>query len=126
MALTITTVTKVAPVGPGLLRGVYSIAWDSSYPTGGEPLWLTRIAEDFDYIFGVSVLSNDTLADNGYKIGCVVPAPTVEASASNVLLTVHWEKNPADGGGADIPFPEFTNTGSLSAIGATIIIVWGA
>lgn len=124
MSLTVTTVKKVSAVGPGLLRGVYSVLWDNSYPTGGEPLDMTT---DFDYVYGVSVISNDTLADNGYKLGCIVPAPTVAASSSNVLLTCHWEKNPGDAGGADIAFPEYTNGGTaLAAIGATIIIVWGA
>jgi hypothetical protein len=125
MSLTVTEVRRVSAVGPGLLRAVYNIAWDSSYPTGGEAIG-TQITTDFDYVFGASVISNDTLADNGYHIGCLVPAPTTAASSSNVLLTVHWEKNPADAGGADIPFPEFTNTGSLSAIGQTTIVVWGA
>ena len=98
MALTITTVTKVAPVGPGLLRGVYSILWDNSYPTGGEPLWLTRIAEDFDYIYGVSVISNDTLADNGYKIDLfrnLLVAALENAKPGDTLLVASY------GDGAD-------------------------
>ncbi len=123
MSLTVTTVKKVAAVGPGLLRGVYSVLFDNSYPTGGEPLDMTT---DFDYVYGVSIISNDTLADNGYKFGCIVPAPTVAASSSNVLIDCHWEKNPADAGGADIAFPEFTNGGNLSAVGQLMIIVWGA
>lgn len=121
MGLTVTTVKKVAAVGPGLLRGVYSVLWDNSYATGGEYLDMTT---DFDYVYGCSIISNDTLADNGYKFGCIVPAPTVACTSTNVLLDCHWEKNPADGGGADIPFPEFS--GNLSSVGQMMIIVWGA
>jgi hypothetical protein len=123
MTTTVTTVKKVAAVGPGLLRGVYSILLDSSYPTGGEAVDLTT---DFDYVYGMSFISNDTLADNGYKWGCLVPAPGTAATSTNVLITCHWEKNPADGGGANIPFPEFTDTGNLSAIGQLMFIAWGA
>jgi hypothetical protein len=123
MSLTVTTVKAAESVGPGLKMGVYAVLWDNSYSTGGEPLDMTT---DFDYVWGVSIIGNDTLADNGYKIGCIVPAPTVACTTSNVLLDVHWEKNPADGGGADIPFPEFTNAASLAAIGQTMIVVFGA
>jgi hypothetical protein len=122
MSLTVTTVVPVSAVGPGLLRGVYSIAWDSSYSAGGE-VWAACV-DDFDYVFGGSIISNDTLADNGYKFGMIVPASGTAASASNVLFDCHWEKNPADAGGADIAFPEFS--GNLSSVGAMKVVVWGA
>lgn len=121
MAVTLTTIVPGVPIGEGLKQGVYAVAWDSSYPTGGEAIDLTA---DFDYVYAIVPGGNDTLADNGYHIGSVFTYGTAITS-SNVLLTVNWQKDPADGGGANIAFPEFTNTGDLSAIGQTMITVYG-
>ena len=122
MSLTVTTIVPGVPVGEGLKMGIYSVAWDNSYPTGGEALDLTA---DFDYVYGITVGGNDTLADNGYHIGALFTYGTAITS-SNVLLTVHWEKNPGDSGGADIAFPEYTNGGTaLADLGQTMITVWG-
>lgn len=119
MALSVTTIVPGVPVGEGLKVGVYSVLWDSSYATGGEAIDLTA---DFDYIYAITIGGNDTLADNGYKFGAIFDYTTA-ISASNVKLDCHWEKNPADGGGADIPFPEFA--GNLSAVGQMMITVYG-
>jgi hypothetical protein len=42
-----------------------------------------------------------------------------------VLITLHQEKNPADVGGADIPFPAVGNV-DMSAIGQCMFIAYGA
>jgi hypothetical protein len=120
---TITTVSPVCAIGPDKLMAIYSIALDSSYPTGGEDLG-TTLATDFDYVHAVVVSGNDTLADNGYHFGATFDDATAVA-AGTVKLTCHWQKNPADAGGADIAFPEFTNTGDLSAVGQLMITVIG-
>lgn len=123
MAITMTCVKKVTPTATGLLAGTYYVTWDSSYAASGEAV-PSALLDDFDYIFGASIISNDTLADNGYKFGMIVPAPTVAASTANCLFDCHWEKNPGDAGGADIPFPEFS--GNLSSVGQMMVIIWGA
>jgi hypothetical protein len=118
---TLTTVVKPSALCPGLKIAVYSLAFDSSYPTGGEAV---DISADFTKVYAVLPGGNDTLADNGYSFAGLFTR-TATVSSSNVLITVNWEKNPADAGGADIPFPEFTDTGNLSAVGQLTFTVLG-
>ena len=119
-----TTLTKIAgpnPIGPGLKMAVYSLLWDSNYPTGGE---IVNISGEFTKCYAIIPSGNDTLADNGYSFAGVFDY-TATVTATNVKISVNWEKNPADGGGADIAFPEFTNTGDLSSIGQFMFTVIG-
>ena len=51
MALTVTTVKKPEFLGPGLKVATYAVAFDSSYPTGGEA-W--DLSADFDHLTGMS------------------------------------------------------------------------
>lgn len=118
----LTQVVKPFAMGPGLLVAVYKYLFPNPHATAGNPINLTT---DFDYVFGLDIIGNDTLADNGYHFGAVVPAPTAAITSTNVLITLHQEKNPADGGGADIPFPAVGNV-DMSAIGQLMIVVYGA
>lgn len=119
--IALTAIVPGAPVGEGLKVGVYAASWAAvtSYTTGGEAIDLTA---DFDYIYGITIGGNDTLADNGYHPGAVFTYGTA-ITDSNVTLTLHWEKNPGDTGGADIAFPEFV--GNPSSIGQMMITVYG-
>jgi hypothetical protein len=115
--------TKIAGpyfIGPGVKEAIYQLAFDSSYPTGGEVI---NISDDFDFVFSVIPSGNDTLADNMYLFNAILPAPTVAVTSTNVTITVAWD--PADGGAAEV-FDEFTDTGSLAAIGQLSIVVKGA
>lgn len=119
--ISLTAIVPGAPVCEGLKVGVYAASWASvtSYTTGGEAIDLT---DDFDYVYGIVCSGNDTLADNGYHPGAVFTYGTAITS-SNVKLTLHWEENPGDTGGADIAFPEFS--GNPSSIGQMMITVYG-
>jgi hypothetical protein len=119
MAITATTVVEPFVAGPGIRMAVYQILWDTSYPTGGEEL-PANIVADFTYIYGITEAGNDTLADNQYRFGAILPTSTTAVTAANTLLTVHW------GGTTDAAMEEFTNTGSLAAVGQTTIVVIGA
>lgn len=119
MAVTLTKIKGPWFAGPGVKMATYQVAFDSSYPTGGEAIDLTG---DFDYVYNIAFGSNDTLADNGYVFSSLIPAPATAITSSNVLLTVHWD--PADASAAEV-LAEFTNTGDLSAVGQLSITVVG-
>jgi hypothetical protein len=97
----------------------YTVAFDNSYPTGGEAIDLSG---DFDYVYAVICAGNDTAADNAKTFRAIHPGATTAVTSSNVLIQVHWSADGTDGE----DFVEFTNTGDLSAIGALQIIVIGA
>jgi len=123
MAITMTKVSGPSTLCPKVSMAVYNCAWDTDYTTGGDNL--TSIATDFDYVYSINVGGNDTLADNGYIVQAIQPAPGTAVTTSNVKLTVHWDQDPADTGGANIPMTEFTDDGDLSAIGQLTIVVFG-
>jgi hypothetical protein len=119
--ISLTTIVPGVPIGEGAKMGIYAADWTSvtSYTTGGEAIDLTA---DFDYIYAITIGGNDTLADNGYHPGSVFTHGTAITS-SNVTLTLHWQKDPANAGGADIAFPEFA--GDPHAIGQMMLTVYG-
>lgn len=117
MAVTLTKLKGPWPNGP-ILEALYSLAWDNSYPTGGEAI---DISGDFTYCYGVVPAGNDTLADNGYLFQCVHPGVSTAVTSTNVKISVWWS---ADGTDGEV-FVEFTNTGDLSAVGATLLWVRG-
>ena len=119
MALTVTPVRGPWFAAPGVKKAIYQVAFDSSYPTGGEPLDLT---DDFDHVFSVRAGGNDTLADNGYIVDSILPTPATVVTSTNVTLTLHWD--PADGSAAEV-MDEFTDTGNASAIGQCTVLVEG-
>jgi hypothetical protein len=121
-AAALTQVVKPFAMGPGLLVGVYSYLFPNPNSATGNTVDFTT---DFDYVYGIDFIGNDTLADNGYHFGAIVPAPTVACTSSNVLIDVHQEKNPGDSGGADIAFP-VVGAVDLSAIGQLMLVVYGA
>jgi len=118
MSATVTTIVAPYFAGPNCKKAIYSVLLDDSYPTGGEAIDLTA---DFDYVFGVAILGNDTAADNGYVIAADLPGSTTALSASNLLLTAFWVDTTTDGA----PLAEVTATTNLSAIGALMIEVSG-
>jgi hypothetical protein len=99
---------------------VYQLAWDNSYPAGGEAIDLTG---EFDYVYSISFGGNDTAADNLYLFQALLPAPATAVTASNVKIQAIWD--PADAGAAE-DFVEVTATTDLSAIGQTSLFVVGA
>ena len=114
MSLTVARKGGIA-AAEGLKMAVYQIAFDSSYPTGGEALDLT---DDFDYVYGVAFAGNDTSADNAYIFHALLPAPATAITSSNVLVQVF-----AGASGANA---EVSNATDLSAIGQTSVFVFGA
>lgn len=120
MAVTLTKVVGPGYPIPGLKMAVYNVAFDDSYPAGGEPLDLTG---DFDYVFAIHPGGNDTAADNNYLFQALLPAPTTAITSANVLMQVIWD--PADAGAAE-DFVEVTATTDLESIGQLSIVVYGA
>jgi len=122
--MTANALTAVVPPAiccPGLKVATYSFLFSTSYPTGGEVIDLSA---DFTRIYVILIGGNDTLADNGYKYDAIFDH-TAAVTSTSVTITAHWEKNPGDAGGADIAFPEYTNTGDLHAVGALKLVVFG-
>lgn len=119
MAATVTKIATPAPIGNGMKIGVFSVALDNSYPSGGEAIDLT---DYFDYVYSVSIGGNDTLADNQYKFDALLPGATTALTSSNLLITAYWD--PADAGAAEA-FDEVTAATDLSAVGALAITVIG-
>jgi hypothetical protein len=117
MSLTQTLLAGPTAIGPGIKQAIYSVAWDSSYPTGGEPLDCT---DEFTYVYGIVFAGNDTSADNTYTFNALLPAATTACTTSNTLIQV-W-----NGGTTDAIFEEEGNATNLSAIGDMKVIVWGA
>ena len=117
------TLTKIAGptvVGAGMKVAHYQLAFDSSYPTGGEGIDLSN---EFTYVYSINIGGNDTLADNLYLFNAILPSATTATSSTNTLITVAWD--PSDAGAAE-DFDEFTNGGNLSSIGQLSLTVWGA
>ena len=109
MAVTLTKIAGPSVICANFKIAQYEAAWDTDYTTGGDSIDLT---DDFTYVYQSLPGANDTLADNGYKIGAVWPGADTAATSSNCTLTIHWQEDPADTGGAAIPFPESAVPGS--------------
>lgn len=134
MALTITTPTDVpsrssvpaTPVGltvggAGTAVGMKAvlIAWDTSYPTGGE-------TADFSSVFPTCILGawqiGGTVDDEGCKfIYCRAAA----GAPATGVIQAYYDTDPAAGGGANTEFVEVTNTDNLSAATAQVWLVVG-
>jgi len=113
----VATLTKVKgpiSIGGGMKIACYNLAFDTGYPSGGEPIDLTG---EFDYVYAVIPAGNDTLADNGYKAQAIQPAPATAVSSSNVTITLHEV-------GSAGAMTEFSTT-DASAIGQCSIVVIG-
>jgi len=117
MAATLTKIAGPTAIGPGLKLATYTVAMDSSYPTGGEAIDLTG---EFTYVYAVICGGNDTAADNDYIFRSIYPGATTAVTSSNVLIHAHWS------GTAGAKVDEFTNTGNLSAVGGLTVTVIGA
>ena len=116
MALTQTLVAGPTAIGPGMKLAVYQVAFDSSYPTGGEAVDLTG---EFTYAYGMWFAGNDTSADNTFVFNALLPSATTAVTTSNTLMQV-WL-----GGTTDAVLEEEGNTTDLSAIGQCTIIALG-
>lgn len=117
MAATLTKVSGPTCI-PGIKIATYKVAFDNSYPTGGEAIDLTG---EFDYVYHIDCGANDTAADNAKTYRAIYPGTGTAVTSSNVLIQVHWSADGTDGE----DFVEFTNTGDLSAVGALTITVYG-
>lgn len=124
MTCTLTTVVKPTPISGGAFNmAVYSFAFDTVYPTGGEAI---DVSADFSHVVAVWCGGNDTLADNG-RIFAPLFTYTATPSSSNTLITVWVNFNPGGAGGSDRVHKEAieTATKNLSSIGAFQIVVLG-
>lgn len=117
MAVTATLIAGPSAIGPGMKAAVYNVAWDSSYPTGGEAIDCTG---EFTYVYAMIFGGNDTSADNHFVFNALLPAPTTAATSSNTLMQA-WL-----GGTTDAVLEEEGNATDLSAIGQMSVLVIGA
>lgn len=87
---------------------IVSVAFDSSYPAGGEAL--------------------DLAANRNIKVLLLQPTAgyVFEWIPSTQLIKVYRQKDPANAGGADIPLPEVGDTANLSALTAVQGIAIGS
>jgi hypothetical protein len=112
------TLTKIA--GPTVVPGKgieysFSVALDTVFATGGEPIDLTSY---LGYLYGGTIDGVDAIADAVWTYQVVGPGRAVATTSTNVVITAHHGagadavNNPADGE-------------DLSGVGALIITVWG-
>lgn len=94
-----------------LYRG--TIAFDSSYPTGGETIDPAGNSK-FDTLFAQG--GGTTASGGGYVFNWDAP---------NQKLVAYRQKDPANAGGADIPLTEVSNTTDLSALVSVPFIAIG-
>jgi len=94
---------------------IYSLQLPSSWLAAGEP-W--DLSDDFKYVYGMTVLGNEDVADNAWKYGMQCD-PTAAASSTNTLVTAHYSKGAA---GAMTVVP---NADDLSTVSAMIVKVYG-
>lgn len=104
MAVT-TTVTLEIPMQQGYNAYIGTVAFDSSYPTGGEAVDIASINERIEWMHA---------SGSGY---------VCEWDAAAQKLKVRRQKDPANAGGADIPLPEVANTADLSALTVTFCAI---
>lgn len=110
MALVITKdVPRVERISRNLGMLIGSIAFDSSYPTGGESL--TDISKYFKTDLHVSFIS-----DSGYVFMW---------NKTDDKVLAYITKDPGDAGGADVVLQEVGNTGDLSGLTAVRFIAVG-
>jgi hypothetical protein len=86
---------------------VKKVTFDSSYPTGGEPLTASDLG-----------LSTVLAAWPGPSAGYVF-----EYDITNAKLKAYRQKDPAAAGGADIALPEVGNTTDLSAVSCYMLVL---
>ena len=112
MALTVATITKPEVLASGLKVATYSVAFDSSYPTGGEA-W--DLSDDFSYVTGLSANCSkdaDNVTHYPHFIGGTLVSGKGYAAATMALATV-------------ITGAETANTTDLSGIDEIIVTVFG-
>src|SRR4051794_20695638 len=97
MAVTV-TIQKDIPLGQTEHLYVGTIAFDSSYPTGGEVVDVSG-NESFDVLIAGS--------KNGYVFSW---------DAANQKLLAYVSKDPAAAGGADIALQQVADTTNLSSV----------
>ncbi len=112
MALTVTKLLDPTPIGDRWLT-VNKVAYDSSYPTGGESL--TRADLGF-----ASTADDEFFVLPQPSVGYV---PVYDLSGQKLLL--YRQKDPGAVGGADIPLVEMTNTGDATAVTAMVVAAVG-
>ena len=113
------TLTKLqGPIkkpGGGGVEYLFSGALDTTDATGIQTMDVTSY---FGYVHNIEVGSNDTLADNGYKLQGKDPGATTAVTSTNCEISVHQSK----GSNAAMDPVESTD---LSAIGAVKIKITG-
>lgn len=112
MGLTLTRVTQEPRSSDGYYyRTVYTVAWDSSYPTGGESLTpgdcgLVSSISDGEYWI-------EAWPSKGY-----VP----EYDKANKKMKLYWANYPGAAAGALV---EVTNATDVSAITGMLLVAYG-
>lgn len=86
-----------------LLIRFIDVTFDNSYPTGGEALDFTKLG--FTTVYAVTDCGG--INHLGYVFAY---------DYTNSKILAYRNKDPANAGGADIAFPEVTNTADLSLV----------
>ncbi len=101
MALTITTITPTATIGPELKMVQLEVTFDSSYPAGGEVIDTTG--------YGLTTITSctflgDAMADYWITIGLVGTraAGGITAHATDTKLSATWQTDTATAPSVDV------------------------
>ena len=118
------TCTKVS--GPGVVPGLgliatYKVLLDSSFLATGEPISL--IAE-FNEVYAAWPAGVDTIADNLYVYGIVLPADGTAIAAGTVLISAI--ESPASAGTTAAEAFAAVSSTNLSSVGELRIVAIGS
>jgi hypothetical protein len=117
--------TRIAgPTSPGgWHEAIYTAVLETTKSTGildvsGDLLL------DFDYLYGLEIVGNDTIADNSFVAKAVLPAHDTAITDSNVSISFHYI--PAlDGNAASAQALAICNAVDLSSVGDMRIKAYG-
>lgn len=112
--LVTTRIAGPAGVG-GWFEAIYTAVAETTKSTGildvsGDLLL------DFDYLYGLEVIGNDTIADNSFVAKAVLPAHTTKITDSNVAVSFHYIPA-ATGNAENAQALAICNAVNLSSIG---------
>jgi hypothetical protein len=117
--------TRIAgPASPGGWHtAIYTTVLETTKSTG-ELVVSGDLLLDFDYLYGLEIVGNDTIADNSFIAKAVIPAYDTAITDANVLISFHYIPD-LDGNAANAQALAVCNAVDLSSVGDMKLIAYG-